>query len=128
MDSLEQQFEEEKLLGMMEEVDEAEFRSRYPKDRVLVAAQGALEKSDNSFRVIHDGTHGVSINPNVIPRDQTRMPGSSDLRSAMAEDATHGGAFFSLQADIKKAHRRVLIQKSDWGLQCCRLRPENPTL
>eukprot|EP00973_Karenia_brevis_P084763 11761873-Karenia_brevis.AAC.1 len=38
------------------------------------AAIGALEKSDSTFRIIHDATHGVAVNPLIVPRDQVAYP------------------------------------------------------
>eukprot|EP00973_Karenia_brevis_P016842 2308440-Karenia_brevis.AAC.1 len=38
------------------------------------AAIGALEKSDDTFRVIHDGTHGVQVNLDIVTREQVAYP------------------------------------------------------
>ena len=42
----------------------AKAEERYGK-RLLVAALGAIEKNEFSFRVTHDATHKVKINPKI---------------------------------------------------------------
>ena len=46
---------------------------------------GALAKSDDSFRPLHDGTHGAAVNPNLRIRDQIKMPTSPDVDHAIPE-------------------------------------------
>ena len=118
---LQNQFEEEALLGMMYETTLVLAQSEYPGDRLRVAANGALEKSDHSWRILHDATHGVRVNPGIKPRDQQRMPTAGDARKIMSLSAREcPGVHFSLHADVSKAHRRYLHAKRDWGLQACR--------
>jgi hypothetical protein len=119
---LEHQFREEEALGMMYEVDELAYRQQVDPSRLKIAAQGAIEKSDSSFRVVHDGTHGVMVNNHIRPQDQLRMPGAGDARAIMQADKDTQEVVFTLVADVSKAHRRVLIRPEDWSLQCCRLR------
>ena len=108
------QFREEEALGMMFELDIKVARANYPN--LHLAAQGSLRKGDDSWRVLHDGTHGVRLNNRIVIEDRTRMPTSSDIRSCMEECAESGGRYLSLQADVRKAHRRVLHRKEDWPL------------
>ena len=118
---LQKQFEEESNLGMMYETTLVQAQSDYPGDRLRVAANGALEKSDHSWRILHDATHGVRVNPGIKPRDQQRMPTAGDARKVMSLSAREcPGVHFSLHADVSKAHRRYLHAKRDWGLQACR--------
>ena len=117
------QFEEEKALGMMFDVPDRTAHEQYPGDRLRVAAQGALEKGDNSFRVIHDGTHGVRVNNAIKPRDQVRMPTAGDIRAVLREGADTGEVHFLLKGDVAKAHRRTRVRQEDWGLAACRLQP-----
>ena len=115
------QFRTEESLGMMFEFPEELSPELFPSGRYRVAAQGALEKSDGSWRVLHDGTHGVRINNGIRPRDQLAMPGPADVQELMAccqED--HPGVHFGLQADVKMAHRRFKHKPADWGLLCCK--------
>ena len=116
---LEKQFQEEALLGFMYKTKldlvKAEFKD------VRIAAQGALEKGDDTWRVLHDASHHVMINHETKIRDQVRMPSAGDARIVMQESAAHDlGPHFSLQFDVSKAHRRYLHRKEDHGLLCCR--------
>jgi len=118
---LREQFEAEASLGMMVKMTLSEARERWPGDRLRIAAQGAIEKGDHSFRILHDGTHGVSVNTSIKPRDQVELPTASDIKEIMtlcSEDAP--GVHFVLQSDISKAHRRYLHEEADWGLLACR--------
>ena len=45
----------------MVEVDLPEALQRFGK-KLAVASLGAIEKKDGSYRVVHDGTHGVAVN------------------------------------------------------------------
>ena len=38
--------------------------------RLRVASLRSIAKEDESFRVLHDGTHGVRVNPHIRVRDQ----------------------------------------------------------
>ena len=49
-------------------------------NKVCVATIGAVEKSDPYFRIIHDGTRGVQVNPRIVQRVQVRNPGVSKLK------------------------------------------------
>ena len=116
-----EQFREEEKMGMMIEVTEQEARVLYPGDRLRIAAQGAIEKSDETFRIVHDATHGVNVNTELKVRDQVRMPTAGDGRAVMELcSSERPGVHFALQADVSKAHRRYLHKKADWGLLACK--------
>eukprot|EP00973_Karenia_brevis_P007456 1008229-Karenia_brevis.AAC.1 len=70
---------------------------------LVMAAIGALEKGDSTFRIIHDGTHEKR---NILPR-------------AARLSQSH----FGLKADVSKAHRRVKIARCDHGHTACQTRP-----
>jgi hypothetical protein len=70
---------------------------------------------------VHDGTHGVNVNPEAKPRYQVRMPTAGDMRAQFECLADRGDVNFALEADVAKAHRRCLGREADWGLQCWRL-------
>ena len=94
-------------------------------NRLRVAALGALEQAPGEFRVIHDGTHGVSVNNFIKVRDQEACPLAGDLLSALdAEFDESDEQLFGLVFDASKAHRRVPVAPADWGLQACSLRPD----
>ena len=98
---------------------EAEHGAMYETDldaacaelgEVSVASLGAIEKKDGSYRVIHDATHGVSVNSAIKVRDQICCPGGGDLRRAMQTLPT---AFFSLSGDWKHLCCRTGTKKDD---------------
>ena len=123
-DVLRAQFLEEQELGMMYPCTLEEAKKRWPGDRLRIAAQGALEKGDASWRVVHDGTHGVAVNHGIRPRDQLAVPSVGELRTLLSLACSERpGVHFSIQADIKKAHRRVRHKDCDWGLLACRADP-----
>ena len=83
----------------------------------MLASLGAIEKQDGTYRVIHDGTHGVGVNSAIRMRDQVRSPTAGDVRTAMRV-LQH--AHFGLTGDVSRAHRLVKVAEEDWGLQACR--------
>ena len=121
VDEIEKQFKEEEAEGLMIEVEDGEARREYG-DKLVVAALGALQKSDTSFRVIFDGTHGIKVNPRIHPRDQLRMPGMAEQSVILGLCRARGGVHFGLTGDVKKAHRRCRIRRQDQGYQACRIR------
>ena len=86
-------------------------------DNLVIASLGAIEKKDGTYRVIHDGTHGINVNCSIRVRDQLRNPTAGDLRTLLR---LMPGAFFALTGDVKRAHRLVKVSEQDWGLQACR--------
>ena len=121
--SIEKQFREEESEGLMAEVPILAAESEFGED-LLFAALAGIEKSDESFRVIHDGTHGVKVNQRIKPRDQCRFPGIAEKKFLMRRASSMGFSAFGLKADISKAHRRVKVRRQDVGLQACQLRPD----
>ena len=115
---LETQFAEEVELGHMFSITLGEARKRW--STVRVAAQGALEKSETEFRIIHDGTHGVNINNHIVNPNLQRFPGPAEQREIMTLCSTERpGVHFGIQADVSKAHRRFLHREADLGLLAC---------
>ena len=55
---------------MMSEYNLAAAKKLYPRDQLRIAAQGAIAKSEDEWRILHDGTHGVLCNPEIEVRDQ----------------------------------------------------------
>ena len=116
-----EQFREEELAGRMVPISEAEARRRYPNQALRIAAQGVLAKPDGGHRIIHDGTHGVQLNNQIKVEDRLENPGPREMSCIMETSLSSGErCIFSLNADISKAHRRVLVKESDWGAQACR--------
>ena len=115
---LEQFFEEEAREGLMEKFLMKGAKLEWPGLRI--AAQGAVLKSDDSFRIVRDGTRGIRLNHELRPRDQIRLPTASEGRTLMEMcSRERPGAHFQMVADISKAHRRVKHRRSDWGLLGC---------
>ena len=75
LDVILKQFEEDVAEDMMVRVPLSMAEAKYG-DKLLVAALGATQKSveENTFRIIHDGPHGVTANNSTRPRDQLRCP------------------------------------------------------
>ena len=94
-DVVQQQFEAEAELGAMQELPADVARARYGRN-FAVASLGPIKEKDGSYRVIHDGTHGVAVNSAIKIRDQLRSPTAGDLKACME----------TLQ--------------QDWGLLACR--------
>ena len=110
---VEKQFEAEEELGAMVRSDLQDAQSRYG-DRLRLASLGAIQKSDDSFRIIHDGTHGTGVNSHIKVRDQQEVPSARDLKQAMRE---LDGATFVFAADVKRAHRLEKVCEEAWGYQ-----------
>jgi len=124
LDAIKTQFLEEVDEGMLIEVYDNQVKDFIGDGALNVAALAAIRKTDDTFRVIHDGTHGVLVNPRIVVRDQMRCPGIPEQRTAMRQCQSIGSQVFALKGDIKKAHRRIKIQAADWGEQACRLEPD----
>ena len=60
----------------MVEIEEGEARGIYG-DKLRVAALVALEKSDHTFRVVHEATHNVGVNA------QIKVPGPWEIKMAL---------------------------------------------
>ena len=113
---VQQQFLAEAEEEAMIEVPTAEALVSYGS-KLSVASLGAIEKKDGSYRVVHDGTHGVNVNARIKLRDQLRNPTAGDLCSVLK---FMPGAAFGLTGDIKRAHRLAKVAEQDWGYQACR--------
>ena len=118
-DILRKQFAEEEELGHMFTIEYGEAKKRWKE--VKISAQAAIEKSDSTFRIVHDGTHGVNVNNHIRMVNLQRFPTAAEQRALMTESSElRPGVHFCLQADVSKAHRRFLHREEDLGLLCCR--------
>ena len=120
---VQKQFETEAAMGCMIEMPLSEAKQKFG-DRLALASLGAIGKKDGSVRVIHDGTHGVGVNPAIVVRDQLRTPTAGDLQTVLQ---VLPGARFGLAGDVARAHRLVRVAEEDWGLQACKtdVRPDH---
>ena len=89
-------------------------------DRLRVASMAAITKPDGGIRPLHDGTHSVRVNNDIIYRDRIQCPGPPEVAAIVRECSESGEAPFAVAADIKSAHRLVKIKREDWGYMCCR--------
>ena len=121
-EAIRKQFQEDEAEGLMERMPMSVAQEWF-KDRLRIAALGAIEKSPGSeeFRIIFDGTHGVLTNREVRVRDQVRCPTVPDLQAMLYEASQEQGTHFFLLFDIRKAHRVVPVVETAWGLQACRI-------
>ena len=120
MSTIRQQFQEEVRERRMIHIKLTEARARYG-ERLRIAPQGAIEKLDHTFRVIHDGTHGAGVNPNIRLRDQVRNPRGGELKYVITRCRGVKGATFGITVDVSKAQMRYKHRVDDWGLMACRL-------
>ena len=119
---IEKLFQEEAAQGWMKEMTDEDAKAEYGNNLHVAALAVVAEK--DKFRVVHDGTHGVKVNPRIRVQDQVKSPSAGELRTLMMERhrSTKGSKQFVLVGDVSKAHRRIKIRRQDWGWQACRLR------
>ena len=120
-DALLQSFQEEEKLGMMYQIDAEVAARKWPGRELRVAALGAIQKPDGTYRVLHDGTHGVQVNCDIKMRDLVDSPRAGEAACVMQVCKQKGyPVYFALAGDIKKAHRRYKHRESDHGKLACR--------
>ena len=81
-----------------------------------VASPGCIPKSDDSVRVVHDGTHGQHVNDSIKVRDGQSYPSGADLEEALRFLPF---ATFSLSGDVSRARRLAKVREADWARQGC---------
>ncbi|CAE6925361.1 unnamed protein product [Symbiodinium sp. CCMP2592] len=115
--ALEEAFTKDEAEGRMFPLSLAEAKARFPGPALRIAAQAVIPKPDHEFRVVHDGTHGVHVNNEIVMLDRLESPGPREISSIqklgmVAEEKV----LFGLVGDVKKAHRRYLHHPEHWGL------------
>ena len=61
------------------------------------------------------------MNNEIRIEDRLENPGPRELACIMeTSEAADERVIFAINADIAKAHRRVLVRPSDWGAQACK--------
>ena len=127
--ALQEQFEKEEKEGRMFPLSWSEARKRYPGHTLRVAAQAVVPKPDNDFRVVHDGTHGVQVNNDVVMRDRLESPGAKQVSTLQKLGAiSDEKVFFGIVGNVAKAHRRYLHHPEHWGVLACRTRSDSPVV
>ena len=77
--SLQEAFEKEEREGRMFPLSLGEAKKRYPGNQLRIAAQAVIPKPGNDFRVVHDATHGVQVNNEIVMKDRLESPGSREV-------------------------------------------------
>lgn len=98
---------------------------------VQVASLGAVPKDPSweEVRVVHDGTHGISVNSEIKQPNRMTFPQCDDLEAAAEALKRVSPTERMLFAfDIKAAHRLIPVQEEDWALQSFRLEDEEELL
>jgi len=116
--------------GLCEKLTAEEAQLRYGT-RFVVASLGALVKrttdeGERVIRLLFDGTREVPLNGAIRVRDQEIPPGAPDLKRILRAQAEWPSTPFGLVADVKDAHRVVVIHPADRHLLGCRARPGGP--
>jgi hypothetical protein len=128
-DSLLASFKEEEEMGMMYRIPIEQAKERWREGELRIAALGAIQKPDGSYRVLHDATHGVMVNGEIRIRDLVDSPraGEAACVQRICKDKAYS-VYFCLAADIKKAHRRYKHRPEDHGKLACRLEDDLSTV
>eukprot|EP00973_Karenia_brevis_P036120 4981037-Karenia_brevis.AAC.1 len=121
VEEVEEMFREDLKEGLMRWMSDEEAFKEFGK--INTAAIGALEIGDSSFRVIHDATHGVQVNHEILVRDQVSYPTVAEKIFVINRAAHRGCSMMGLKADVAKAHRRCRIHQEDQRWLTCRTRP-----
>jgi len=77
-DDLEKKFREEEQLCRMLPATLGNLKADFPGRTPLVAAMGAIRKPNADVRPLHDGTHFVQLNNEIVFQDQLQYPGPED--------------------------------------------------
>jgi hypothetical protein len=127
-EDLEKKFREEEKLGRMLPTTLGNLKVDFPGRTQLVAAMGAIRKPNGDVRPLHDGTHFVQLNNQIVFQDQLQYPGPEDAAHMVRYVQEEQEAMFALSADISSAHRLVKIRKHDWPLLGCKARSDDKTV
>jgi len=116
--------------GLCEKLTEGEAKLKYGT-RFVVASLGALVKRTTDegqkvIRLLFDGTRDVPLNSAIRVRDQEIPPGAPDLKRVLRAQGGWPSTPFGLVADVKDAHRAVVIHPADRHLLGCRAQPSGP--
>ena len=69
----------------------------------------------DKVRVVHDGSHGIHVNHRIKIRDQVRFPGAGEMAALLEQRKQQGKKGLAIIGDTRKAHRRIMIRRQDWG-------------
>ena len=117
--------EDQVARGQVLKLTEEEAVARYGGE-LQIAALGAVAKEtrpdgSTAIRIVHDGTHGVGVNPAIKVMDQVTLPMADDIKTVLRSAAATGAHVFGLKADVMEAHRQIPVDPKDWPKQACQL-------
>ena len=113
--------------GWIKRIAMTEAEKEFGRDLQL-ASLGAVPKDPSweEVRVVHDATHGISVNSEIRQPNKMTFPQFDDVEAVLRALRKEDPAQRMLIAfDIKSAHRLIPVQKEDWGLQSFRLSRED---
>ena len=84
-----------------------------------VATPAMLERDEDGFKVVHDGTHDLGVNLRTKVRYRHTPPLGCDC-VAFTFRGKQFGLLLTLVFDISKAHSRLSLLRRDWGFQASR--------
>ena len=126
---LQEQFELEEREGRMFCLSEAEARARFPGNSLRIAAQGVIDKHGGGHRIIHDATHGVRVNNEIVNHNRLENPGPGEFSHIMVSSVeAQERVMFGVTGDIAKAHRRFVHKPSEWGVLACKTNSQSRTV
>jgi hypothetical protein len=111
------EFEKQCDLGTMKKVSYGWAPERY--DDLLIAPLAMIQEGEDSFRILHDGTHKVKVYNKIRLKDKEQTPTAADVEAAMQADDDVPLSYLAMAFDGLKAHRRIPTDEKDWGLQAC---------
>ena len=112
--------------GWIKKITRKEAEAKFGRDLQL-ASLGAVPKDPawEEVRVVHDGTHGISVNTEIRQPNKMPFPQFDDVEAVVRTLREASPSRRMLIAfDIKSAHRLIPVQEEDWGLQSFRLEDE----
>ena len=122
LDFAKAKFEEEIEEGLMEKMSPETFRERFGENTTIAALAVIVEDEEkDKKRLIHDATHGVRVNHRIKCRDKLRAPGAREKKQLLLEAMDRKERPFSIEGDIKKAHRRFKHLAKEQGFLACQL-------
>ena len=109
-------FEEDIAEGLMLNMSLRDFKAKYGEHRAIAALAVIVEdESVGKKRMIHNATHGVSVNHRIRCRDKIRAPGAREKKQLLREMMEARQVAFSVVGDIAKAHRRFKHRVEEHG-------------
>eukprot|EP00434_Breviolum_minutum_P043149 symbB.v1.2.038446.t1/scaffold5913.1/size22488/1 len=112
--------------GWIQKITKKEAEEKFGRDLQL-ASLGAVPKDPawEEVRVVHDATHGISVNTEIRQPNKMPFPQFDDVEAVVRTLREERPSRRMLIAfDIKSAHRLIPVQEEDWGLQSFRLGKE----